>query len=62
MKKLIGYIGSYTCLWLGKLLCKMMNTIPFLFIFYNFFMIYSVHIQDWANLPDGKPWKRVENK
>ena len=75
MKKIIGYSGAYIYLWIGDLSCKIGyikykgeyifdNQLSFMsgFIFnsYNYFIVKSSNIQDWAKI-DG-PWKNVENE
>ena len=54
MKKIIGYIGAYSCYWIGDLFCRIN-----IFNLYQTFMIWSSDIQDWAKL-DG-PWTNVED-
>ena len=59
MKKLLGYIGSYSCYWIGDLFSKILVKFPtpIIFIGYQQFMEWSCNIQDWAKL--DKPWGKV---
>lgn len=62
MKKIIGYIGSYLCFWIGAFFAKIMYKIPILFfvVLYQRFMEWSWNLQDWAKL--DKPWKEVKKE
>ena len=74
MKKIIGYIGTYTCFWIGEVFGKICywklptgeyfwdtyfeNIGMFCVNQYQNFMIWSTNIQDWSGI-DG-PWKEIE--
>lgn len=58
MKKIIGFITSWTLYYLGHFTSKLMNELPFLYSTYNWLMIKSMNIQDWAKLKS--PWKNVK--
>lgn len=75
MKKLIGYIGTYVCYWIGDIFCKICswkiyeeyfwdnyfeNIGMFLVNQYQNFMNWSSNIQDWSKI-DG-PWKEITNQ
>jgi hypothetical protein len=59
MKKIIGYIGSYFCYYIGDFFSKLAYSnifhCQFTFDMYQKFMNYSIKIQEWAN--NQKPWK-----
>lgn len=59
MKKVIGFIGSWTTYGLGHICSKLMYVRGFEWLYdtYQKMMMYSVGIQDWANLKS--PWKKV---
>ena len=75
MKKLIGYIGTYVCLWVGDLFGKICywkidgeyfwdnyfeKTGMFFVNQYQRFILWSSEIQDWSKI-DG-PWKEPTNR
>lgn len=55
MKKIIGYIGTWMFYYLGHFTSKLMYRMHFLYKPYQWFMMKSFQIQDWANLKS--PWK-----
>jgi len=59
VKKLIGYILSWTLYWLGDLVSKPMHWTYgyWLYPVYNRLMIWSTDVQDWSGA-DG-PWGEV---
>ena len=59
MKKIIGYILSWTLYWLGDLASKPMHYFDWGWIYpvYNRLMIWSTDVQDWSGA-DG-PWGEV---
>ena len=59
MRKLIGYILSWTLYWLGDFVSKPMHWTYgyWLYPVYNRLMIWSTDVQDWSGC-DG-PWGEV---
>ena len=61
MKKLISFVGTYVCYYVGHFLSLFMKIryLDFLYEPYKKLMIWSFQIQDWGNIKG--PWKEVEN-
>jgi hypothetical protein len=57
LKKLIGFILSWFLYYIGHLTSKIMFKRPgtFLWYIYQYTMMWSVNIQDWAK--NKTPWK-----
>ncbi len=61
MRKIIGYILSWTLYWLGDIVSKPMNWFEWawwLYPVYNRLMGWSLRVQDWAG--NQGPWKKVD--
>lgn len=59
VKKIIGYIISYTLFWLGHLISQPMyrfDCFAWLYPAYNTLMGWSIVVQDWAGLEE--PWEK----
>ena len=59
MKKLVGYILSWTLYWLGDLISYLMNYFDWfwLYSFYNNVMLASLDVQAWAG--NKTPWRET---
>jgi len=59
MRKLIGYILSWTLYWLGDFISKPMHYFDWgcLYPVYNRLMIWSADAQDWSEC--NGPWRKV---
>jgi hypothetical protein len=57
MRKLIGYILSWTFYWLGDLVSKPMHYLNWWWLYpvYNRLMIWSYDVQEWAG--NLGPWR-----
>lgn len=55
MKKVIGYIGTWTLYYLGHISSKLMYKIPVFYKMYQWFMMKSFEVQNWSELKS--PWK-----
>lgn len=57
MKKIVGWILSWSMFLLGDLVSKMMNTrvTYWMFSIYCWLMVKSSNIQDWSQIDNG-PW------
>lgn len=60
MKKGLAYIISHVLYYLGDWICTIMIKVDWYILFrmYNWFMIASVDVQDWAG--NKTPWSKVE--
>lgn len=62
MKKMIAYIGSWVCYWLGhwtSLIMHLAEIFGYLYFVYNTLMCWSVDIQDWGDIENG-PWQPLK--
>lgn len=62
MKKLIGYIGSWTLYWLGDFTSRPMHSFDWAWLYptYNNLMLWSSDIQEWAG--NETPWREEEKE
>ena len=63
MKAKVGWVVSWSLYWIGDLISRVMR-VPCLWSLYwayNWFMVKSNDIQDWAGIDNG-PWDTMEEK
>jgi hypothetical protein len=60
MRKIIGYVVSWTLYWLGDLISKPMYYVNWWWLYpvYNRLMISSADVQDWSNA--NGPWESTK--
>ena len=60
MRKLIGYIVSWTLYWFGHLTSYLLNfdSMWWLYPVYNRLMLWSLNAQDWAG--NATPWVKTK--
>lgn len=58
MKKIIGYIVSWSCFWIGDSISRMMDYFDWGWFYpaYNRLMHWSIDIQEWSEC--NGPWRR----
>ena len=64
MIKIIAYIGSWSCYWLGHIISLIMNQADifgYMYFIYHALMCWSIDIQDWGNITNG-PWKPLKHE
>lgn len=62
MKKIIGYVISWSFFWLGDLISRLMDIcdLGLFYPAYNRLMHWSIDIQEWSGCKG--PWKRTSTK
>lgn len=58
MKKIIGFLGTYSTYYLGCIFCFLSNKVlnyEWTYDTYSYLMMWSTQIQDWSGL--SGPWK-----
>ena len=60
MRKLAGYVVSWTLYWIGDLISRLMNfdSMWWLYPVYNRLMQWSLRVQDWAG--NQTPWQKAK--